>query len=261
MNYPVTIHIGHASILLHSIMELAATFIAFRYYLLLKRRQQDVVSDQNRILVIVAAAFGAVLGARIIGSLENLPEWGHSADKLSYFWGNKTLAGGLVGGLASVELTKKLIKEKQSTGDLFVYPLLLGMIIGRIGCFSAGMAEETYGLPSYLPWAINLGDGIPRHPVTLYEIAMLILLWICLKLAERKYVFQPGAKFKVVMIVYMIFRLLQDFIKPGWRYLFGLGTIQITAILTLLYYYRYLLHPQLLIISRKKTPALQHQNI
>jgi hypothetical protein len=47
-----------------------------------------------------------------------------------------------------------------------------------------GVYEETYGLPSSLPWAMDLGDGIQRHPVALYEIIFLIALWLSLTAAE-----------------------------------------------------------------------------
>ena len=53
--------------------------------------------------------------------------------------------GGLFGGLLGVELAKKIIGEKQSSGDLFVFPIILGIFIGRIGCFLSGINEFTYG--------------------------------------------------------------------------------------------------------------------
>jgi len=176
-----------------------------------------------------------------------------SPDKWLYFYSNKTLVGGLLGGLTGVELVKKIVKERQNSGDLFVFPLLLGMIIGRIGCFSAGVYEETYGLPSRLPWAMDLGDGVFRHPVTLYEILFLTSLWLCLALLKKHYVLPPGALFKMFMIAYLLFRFLLDFIKPGWRYLAGLGTIQLACLAGIAYYYRYLLHPRLLLSDTGKT--------
>ena len=80
----------------------------------------------------------------------------------------------MLGGLAGVELIKKTIKEKLASGDLFTYPIILALIIGRIGCFSMGVYEETYGSPTSLPWGMNFGDNILRHPVCLYEIIFLI---------------------------------------------------------------------------------------
>jgi prolipoprotein diacylglyceryltransferase len=146
-----------------------------------------------------------------------------------------------------VEVVKKIIGEPQKSGDLFTYPLILGMVIGRVGCFSAGIYEETYGVPTTLPWAMDLGDGIARHPVTLYEILFLLLLWRILVFISRRYVLQQGAIYKLFLIAYLTFRFALDFIKPGWRFFFGMGTIQLVCIAGLFYYYRYIIHPKLLL--------------
>ena len=237
---------------LHGVMEFIGIFVAFRYYLWLKKRQGDTVDGTNRLLVIAGATIGAVVGARIVGALENLPAWLSAPSSWAYFYGNKTLVGGLLGGLCGVELVKKIVGEKQNTGDLFTYPLLLGMMIGRVGCFSAGIHEEAYGVPSQLPWAMNMGDGIARHPVTLYEILYLLMVWILLIAINKWYALQQGAEFKIFLIAYLAFRFLLDFIKPGWRYCFGLGTIQLACLSGLLYYARYIIHPRLLTISNHK---------
>jgi len=247
MRFPVTVHLFNQPVLLHGIMEALGIFVGFRYYLFLRRRKGDVINSSNRIWILIGATFGALIGSHLLGSLENTPQWIASKDHWLYFVGNKTIAGGLLGGLIGVEIAKKGIREQRNSGDLFVYPLLFAMIVGRIGCFSAGIYEETYGLPSHLPWAMDLGDGILRHPVTLYEIAFLILLWIALWQLKKHYTFSEGATFKIFLASYLLFRFLLDFIKPGWRYFFGLGPIQIASLLGILYYIRYILNPRLLI--------------
>jgi hypothetical protein len=94
--------------------------------------------------------------------------------------GGKTIVGALIFGLISVELIKRYIGVRQSTGDLYAIPLALGIAIGRIGCFLTGLSDNTYGTPTNLPWAINFGDNILRHPTQLYEIIFLLLLIPCL---------------------------------------------------------------------------------
>ena len=251
MEFPYSIQIGGQDILLHGIFEFIGVFIAFRYYLFLSRRHSDGINRTNRIWIIIAATLGAVLGARIVGSLELAYEWKITTEKLEYFWGNKTVLGGLLGGMLSIELVKKIIGEKRSSGDLIAFPLMLGMIIGRIGCYSAGMFEETYGVPTLLPWGMNLGDGLMRHPVTLYEILFLILMWASLIQFEKRYVLTEGSRFKIFLMGYCLFRFLLDFIKPGWRYAFSLGTIQFAALAGLLYYIRYIIKPPLLILTKR----------
>jgi phosphatidylglycerol:prolipoprotein diacylglycerol transferase len=94
----------------------------------------------------------------------------------AYLTGGKTIVGALAGGLISVELIKRYIGLRTSTGDLYAIPLALGIAIGRIGCFLTGLSDNTYGTPTNLPWAVNFGDGIPRHPTQLYEIIFLLAL-------------------------------------------------------------------------------------
>jgi hypothetical protein len=36
-----------------------------------------------------------------------------------------------------------------------------------VGCFLTGLSDRTYGTPTPLPWGIDFGDGIPRHPPAL----------------------------------------------------------------------------------------------
>ena len=153
----------------------------------------------------------------------------------------------MLGGLIAVELTKKLLKIKVSSGDLMVYPLIFAMIIGRVGCFLAGLDDGTYGIPSNLPWAINFGDGIRRHPTNLYEILFWIALWIGLKIMEKRHQFTDGAKFKIFLSSYLVFRFTDEFIKPDYFFSFGLSVIQLVCLAGILYYYKVFLYPSKLI--------------
>jgi len=206
-----------------------------------------MINTPNRAWIIMAAALGALVGSRLIGGLEDPAQIDKADNLLFYFYQNKTVLGGLLGGLAGVEFTKKLIKEKNASGDLFVFPILLALIIGRIGCFSMGIYEETYGSVTHLPWGMNLGDGERRHPVALYEIIFLVFLWLCLKRVREKYVLAHGSLFKLFMIAYLLFRFLLDFIKPHYTFNIGLSTIQLTCIAGLLYYAPYIIQPKKLL--------------
>jgi prolipoprotein diacylglyceryltransferase len=126
--------------------------------------------------VVAAAVAGGALGAKILFWLEDPQLTAHSLDNPAYLVGGKTIVGALVFGLISVELTKRYIGLRDSTGDLYAIPLALGIAIGRIGCFLTGLSDNTYGTPTHLPWAVNFGDGIPRHPTQLYEILFLLAL-------------------------------------------------------------------------------------
>ena len=64
-----------------------------------------------------------------------------------------------------------------------VWPIAVGLAIGRVGCFLAGLHDDTYGLPTALPWGVDFGDGTPRHPTQLYEIAVVLPLGWALRRA------------------------------------------------------------------------------
>jgi phosphatidylglycerol:prolipoprotein diacylglycerol transferase len=236
MPFPIELKLGSLSISLHLVFETLGMAIGFRYFLYLRNRQKDRINDSNRVWIIIGATFGAFFFSRLVGAFENPLSLFHSQHPLLYLYANKTIVGGLLGGLLMVELTKKLIGEKTSSGDLFTYPLILAMMIGRIGCFTSGLGEDTYGLPTTSGLGINLGDGLYRHPVTLYEIAFLALLWLTLTLVEKKAPLQNGYRYQFFMIAYLTFRLLLDVIKPHYPLVAGLGTIQLCCIAGLLYY-------------------------
>ena len=221
LDFPFNIKIGSIEIPSHLICELAAYTIGFRYFLHLRKRSVDTISTDHRTILLIAAAAGALLFSRVIGVLE-LRELFTGKANMVMVLGNKTILGGLFGGLLAVELCKKIVGIKYSSGDLMTFPLLLAMIIGRVGCFLAGLEDGTYGIASSLPWAIDFGDHIYRHPTNLYEILFLLLTWIFIFLLERKFVLSDGSRFKIFLLGYFIFRFFIEFIKPVYRIGFGL---------------------------------------
>lgn len=249
MDFPILIETGSARIPLHTLLETAGIFTGFRYFLYLRKKRKDVIEQPNRVWIVIGAIFGALLGSRLLGALENPGAWIASEHPLLYFYQNKTVVGGFLGGLVGVELMKKYIGEKKASGDLFVFPMILALIIGRIGCFSMGVYEETYGLPASLPWALDLGDGIPRHPVTLYEIIFLGLVWWVLLRTQKNLPLENGALFKIFMISYLLFRFVLDFIKPHYSLPLGLSSIQLACLLGILYYLPFILQPKKLLAA------------
>jgi prolipoprotein diacylglyceryltransferase len=158
----------------HLILEYLAFFLAFRYYLWLRRNSIDKISGTNRLSIIFGAIIGAFVGSRLIGFLEN-PMITLNTTNLLHLMNTKSIMGGLFGGLLGVEAAKKIIKEPNSSGDLFTFPIMLGIIIGRVGCFLSGINEFTFGKETNFILGMNLGDGKLRHPTALYEIGYLVL--------------------------------------------------------------------------------------
>ncbi|MCM4165377.1 MULTISPECIES: prolipoprotein diacylglyceryl transferase [unclassified Arenibacter] len=222
---------------MHLVLEYLAFFVGFRYYLYLRKRTTDTISTNNRLSIIIGAVFGALFFSRLIAFLENPPL--HYSQGIISLLNNKTIMGGLFGGILGVELVKKVIGEKQSSGDLFTLPIILGITIGRLGCFLAGTKEFTYGKETTFYLGMDLGDGLYRHPIALYEIVFLIGLFLLIKQLQKSA--QPlknGSYFKIFMVSYFSFRFMLEFLKPNSFFLFDLSGIQYLCLLCLLYYYK-----------------------
>jgi prolipoprotein diacylglyceryltransferase len=139
--------------------------------------------------------------------------------------------GGLLGGWIAVELVKLVLGIRSRTGDLFAVPLCVGIAIGRVGCFVAGLADDTYGTATTLPWGVDFGDGVLRHPTQLYEIVFLSVLGLVLsRLGKRPH--GNGILFRYFMGAYLGWRFLVDFIKPQ-PLVHGLNLIQWACLLGL----------------------------
>ena len=220
---------------IHLILEYLAFFLAFRYYVFLRKQQVDTISSDNRLSIIIGAIFGALVGSRLVGYLEN-PIMISSLEQLLQLMNTKTIMGGLFGGLLGVELAKKIIGENQSSGDLFTLPIIVGIFIGRIGCFLMGTKEFTYGKATTFPLGMDLGDGLIRHPLALYELVFLVgLFWLLKRLRETKEL-ENGMLFKLFMLLYFSFRFLLEFLKPNVFFVLGLSSIQWLCVICFVYY-------------------------
>lgn len=250
MQFPIIVEIGTLKIQLHAILEPLGMFIGFRYFLFLRKKNNDQIQSGQRLWIIIGAIFGALIGSRLVGGLEDPAALAKAPNPWIYLYTNKTVVGGFLGGLFGVELVKRCIGEKKSSGDLFTYPMILALLIGRLGCFAMGIYEETYGVETTFFTGMNLGDGLLRHPVTLYEIAFLLILWIGLIQLEKKLPLVDGGRFKIFMISYLLFRFLNDFIKPHYTFSFGLSTIQLVCLGGLIYYAVYIFKPRKLFITQ-----------
>jgi hypothetical protein len=173
----------------------------------------------------LALAVGVVAGAWGFGTL------GSDLTKPSH-----SLAGGLAGGIIGVELYKAARGITGSTGLVWVAPLALGIAVGRLGCLFAGLPDDTYGTPTSMPWAVDLGDGIGRHPVQIYEsVAMLAFLAVYLAALARRAAWTLSRAFYLFVIWYALQRFVWEFFKPYPDFVAGLNLFQLLALAMILY--------------------------
>jgi len=155
----------------------------------------------------IALGLGAIAGALLFGSTNMT---------LAGFWQiGHSIAGAVAGGIVAVEIFKWRTGIRGSTGGQFVAPLAIGIAVGRWGCFFAGLPDYTYGTPTDLPWGVDFGDGIPRHPVQLYEsAAMAAFVVVYLFAIARGSPLFLRQGFYLFVGWYALQRFVWEFLKP-----------------------------------------------
>lgn len=232
MEFPVYFHLFGLTLHPHLVMELLAYSAGFQLYLFLRSRwprREAAVPIEQAMWVIVGCVFGALAGSKLLAWAESFQHYWAHRDQLPAVLGGKTIVGGLLGGWVGVEVAKKRLGIAHSTGDVYVFPLVLGMCLGRVGCFLTGLADHTCGVHTSLPWAVDFGDG-PRHPAQLYEIAFLLLVGAGL-LARLRHTNFNGELFRLFLLAYLSFRFFVEFIKPSDKPLAGLSAIQVASLI------------------------------
>jgi prolipoprotein diacylglyceryl transferase len=92
--------------------------------------------------------------------------------------------------------------------DALAPGLTLAIAIGNIGALLGGQA---LGLPSDLPWALEIA-GTPRHPAQLYETAACLIILVTLYV-YRSWQPWPGFQFWLFVVLYGLSRLLLETLR------------------------------------------------
>lgn len=222
--------------LVHFVFEWLAILVGAQCYRIIKKRNAQPLASSIPALAVVAGCItGAAIGNKLVFLAEIPTVW------TEYGWKSlmmgQSIVGGLLGGLLGVEIAKKLAGVRHSTGDDFVWPLVIGTSVGRIGCYLAGLHDGTYGIATGVNWGVDMGDGILRHPAPLYEIAVVLLLGVLLHRYRHVLSAVSGLRFKLYLSGYLLWRLLVESIKPmPYEYPLGLSGIQWICLIALVLY-------------------------
>ena len=176
--YPVLVQFGDVSIRSYAVAVIIGVIVA----VWIRRHEVERVGLQSlpgHRWVLLGALLGAVVGAKVgMVLFEPMVSWQETLWRsLSLDFAGKTVVGGLVGGYLGVEISKRWVGIRRSTGDGFAVALPVAQAVGRLGCLPEGCC---YGVATELPWAIER-HGSARHPVQLYEgfldLALAAWLW------------------------------------------------------------------------------------
>jgi len=180
----------------------------------------------------------AIIGARIYHVATHPGFYfGEGTDLFDIFriWeGGIAIYGALIGGAIGAWLGSRWTGIRFSTfADALAPGLLLAQAIGRFGNW---FNQELFGLPTDVPWGLEIDSENPAfpagltpdtlfHPTFLYEviwntIGVVVLLW-----AGRRFVLQWGRLFGLYLVWYSAGRIVWESIRidPSEIY-FGLRT-------------------------------------
>lgn len=199
-----------AGAIVHTLFDLLAALSSLAMTLFVyKWRLTEVAETINK------AGFGYVV-ALIIGAMVGGYGFGTANLLISGIAGiGRSIAGALFGAITAIELFKLARGISGSTGLLFVPAFSTSVAVGRLGCFFSGLGDHTYGVATGLPWGVNLGDGVMRHPVQLYEAACMagFLIFALVMLARRQQFFMANG-FYLMVVWYGAQRFVWEFLKP-----------------------------------------------
>ena len=176
--------------------------------------------------VALAGIVGGVAGAKVT-------QWmigeggGLSSAILNPQNGGKSLVGGLVCGWLAVEIAKRVLGIKRSTGDGWALALPAGEAVGRIGCYFNGCC---YGTKCDASWAIYQ-HGAWRHPTQIYSAVAAAIVFSVVWFTRDK-MKREGDSFKLYLVLYGTSRFAIEFARDRSVVWNNLSLVQIICLET-----------------------------
>ncbi len=174
--------------------------------------------DGRVALIYAAGLAGAFAGAKLAFLFAEGWQHFHDPNRWIVWLSGKSIMGALPGGWLGVEIAKKTLGYREITGDRFAMLLPLPLILGRIGCLSAGCCGGI--VCSFGTW--------PSVPV---EIGFQMVAMLCLWLMRRKQ-WLTGQHFHLYLIGYGLFRFGHEFLRATPKPFTGLSGYQLLGIVT-----------------------------
>jgi phosphatidylglycerol---prolipoprotein diacylglyceryl transferase len=233
---PVIFHLGPFELRWYSLAIVAAV-IAATAISVRRSKEVGIAPDQIYSLALWAVLAG-VIGARAFHVIDH---WSHYAANpgqiLQFQQGGLAIWGALAGGaIAAVVFARANNLSFLKLADTLTPGLLVGQMIGRIGCIVNG--DAAGGLTT-LPWAFIYTNpnamvpadlfGLPTHPYPVYDMLWNgLTLLVVLQLGRRYRM--VGLTFLAYLASYSIGRFVFTFVRQENIWFWGLQEAQVIAL-------------------------------
>jgi phosphatidylglycerol---prolipoprotein diacylglyceryl transferase len=233
--YPELFRLGPVTVYSYGVM-MALGFVGAGW-LVSKGLEQQGKDPEFSSTLVLWAAVGGLLGARLLFILEHWSEFITNPLSLILTGAGFTWYGGLIGGVMGVTLCIRRYGFLWfEIMDAVAPAIAVGHAIGRIGCFLAG--DGDWGPPTTLPWGVayphaiigwDYPPGVRVHPSELYEtIAYLIVFAILWSFRTTR---RPvGSLFWRYLLLSSIARFVLEFVRINPPLAFGLSEAQLISL-------------------------------
>lgn len=208
------------------------------FLLILREAKKRKINTKHVYNIALIILIGAIIGPRLFFIFEHFSYFTKNLGEIFLVWkGGETSYGAFIGVLFVWLYVRKQrdIKFTQIL-DLVAPYLALAIAVTRIGCF---LNWCCYGIPSRLPWAVQVLGDVARHPTQIYEsIYGLVIFFLLLKFKNIKenrkakktrfklLLKKQGSLFLFFLLFYSFFRFFNDFLRVYEHSFLGLALSQ-----------------------------------
>jgi phosphatidylglycerol:prolipoprotein diacylglycerol transferase len=190
---------------------LMAAGFAAAYMVSLPRVRRLGVPERDLVDLTLIALIAGLIGARARYVWERPAEFAGSdwlAKAADFDGGGMVWYGGaILAGVLMAVLAWRRRLPARALADILLPACLLGLAIGRVGCFINGCC---WGARCDLPWAVSY-HGALVHPAQLYETGVCLALFALLWWIPGQT--RPGTRAMVGLIGYAVWRFLNEYLR------------------------------------------------
>lgn len=208
----IAVTIGNFEIYYYAIFIVCGIIISL--ILASKSKENFGISFENLLEIMIISLIFGVIGARLYYVIFKLDYYIKNFDSiLNIRDGGLAIYGGIIfGGFTACMVCKKKRIDIMNFFDYIAPYLVLSQAIGRIGNF---FNIEAYGIETSSLFRMGIyskGTYMEVHPCFLYEFTACILIFIILRVMQKKRVFK-GQILSLYLILYGISRFFIEGIR------------------------------------------------